>query len=341
MTLIRGTGLSQYPELVSELGGDPELLLRRAGVDPEDVGDRARFVPYRGLIHAVEAAAVATRTPDFGRRLGLRQGIEILGPVGVAARTARTVGGAFEILETYLAAYSPAIQVRFTDAPVPGRVRFEFSILLEDGPRATQTLELSVTVALRVFRLLIGPGWSPLLVHLPHEPQGPRDDYTATFGARVRFAERFAGFTMPREVLDRGLSHDEVTHQALVEYLETVVPELSAGPARAVRDLVRELLPTGTVSLPVIAAQFALSPKTLQRRLATEGTTFTDVLDDVRQEAAGRYLRDTELAISHISRELGYGQQSVLTRACYRWFGRGPAAQRRHLRTNAVPPNRA
>jgi hypothetical protein len=101
--------LSSYPQLVAELGGDPAELLRAAGIRPQEVGKHDVFLPYRSLILAVESAAAATWTPDFGRRLALRQGIEILGPVGVAARTAATVGDAFTIVETYLAAYSPAI----------------------------------------------------------------------------------------------------------------------------------------------------------------------------------------------------------------------------------------
>ncbi|HEY2503146.1 MAG TPA: hypothetical protein VGI68_17485, partial [Mycobacterium sp.] len=53
----------------------------------DDFGVEEVFLPYRSLIVAVETAAAATSTPDFGRRLALRQGIEILGPLGVAART--------------------------------------------------------------------------------------------------------------------------------------------------------------------------------------------------------------------------------------------------------------
>ena len=54
-------------------------------------------------------------------------------------------------------------------------------------------------------------------------------------------------------------------------------------------------------------------------------------LDDVRRELAERYLRDTRITLSHLARELGYAEQSVLTRSCRRWFGRGPAAYRKEL----------
>src|ERR1700757_649626 len=119
MSVVRGTSLSGYPRLVAERGGDPAELLRAAGIRPQDVGQYDVFLPYRSLIVAVETAAAATSTPDFGRRVALRQGIEILGPVGVAARTAATVGVAFTILATFLAAYSPAIAGRINPSTNP------------------------------------------------------------------------------------------------------------------------------------------------------------------------------------------------------------------------------
>ncbi len=87
MSVVRGTALASYPGLVTELGGDPARLLRAAGIRPSDVEKYEVFIPFRGVLQAVESAAASTATPDFGRRLAQRQGIEILGPVGVAART--------------------------------------------------------------------------------------------------------------------------------------------------------------------------------------------------------------------------------------------------------------
>jgi AraC-like DNA-binding protein len=66
--------------------------------------------------------------------------------------------------------------------------------------------------------------------------------------------------------------------------------------------------------------------------LASEGTTFAETLDRLRRDTAERLLRDTRITMAHLARELGYAEQTVLTRSCHRWFGEGPAAHRKTLR---------
>ena len=337
ISVIRGTALSGYPELVAELGGDPDQLLCAAGIRPADIGRFDAFVTYLGVIHAIESAADVTNTPDFGRRLGRRQGIEILGPVGVAARTSGTVSDALRIFDQYMAAYSPAIAVGILPSPKPGFSFFDFRVLIEQPPPHPQVIELSLGVALRVLRLLLGSAYRPMRVHLPHEPLTTRAEYLEYFACPPRFAEPAAGFTLRTADLGRPLAQDELAHRAVVQYLNTIIDRRDPGMSGPVRDLVRQLLPTGAATLDVIANQFRLHPKALQRRLASEGTTFAALVDGARQHMARHYLRDTDMTLTHLARELGYAEQSVLTRSCRRWFGSSPAVLRAGLRPRLGP----
>ncbi|NYI77365.1 AraC family transcriptional regulator [Nocardioides panzhihuensis] len=332
MSLIRGTCLSGYPELVAELGGDPSRLLADAGLRIRDIGRNDVFISYVGVIAAVESAAASTGTADFGRRLASRQGIEILGPVGSAAKTSATVGDAFAIFDTYISAYSPAIRTTLTALPGSTRLRFEFRIVLDKRLAHPQVTELSLGVALRVCRFLVGRDYAPVAVHIPHAALAPRADYVAYFGCAPSVDDRLSGFTIEAATLSRPLQHDDITHQALLDYLRGVVATAEPGLAGEVRDVVRRLLPTGAVTLELIAAQFSLHPKALQRRLALEGHTYGSLVDGVRRESAERYLRETELSLTHLARELGYSEQSVLTRSCRRWFNDSPANIRRQAR---------
>ena len=333
MSVIRGTCLTGYPTLVDELGGDPDVLLSRAGIRHDDVGRFDAFFTYLALIQALESAAVQTNTPDFGRRLGQRQGIEILGAVGVAARTAGTVAHALATCEQYLAAYSPAISVGLSPLADDRFAFFEFRVLIAHPPAHPQVIELSLGVMLRVLRFLLGSHYAPTVVHLPHDPLTARRDYLRYFSCRPRFGEPRAGFTLATDDLSRQLVRDEVAHRAMLEYLDSVIDRHDPGMITPVSELVRQLLPTGAASQPVIARQFRLHPKGLQRRLAAEGTTFATLVDDVRRDMAQRYLRDTTMTLSHLARELGYAEQSVLSRSCRRWFGSSPTLLRETWRS--------
>jgi AraC-like DNA-binding protein len=77
----------------------------------------------------------------------------------------------------------------------------------------------------------------------------------------------------------------------------------------------------------------ALSPRTLQRRLAIEGTSFAEVPDDTRRHIAEAYIKDRALALTDVSYLLGFSEPSAFTRAFQRWFGLAPRQFRNQFST--------
>jgi AraC-like DNA-binding protein len=330
VSVIRGTALAGYHQLVDELGGDGYALLAASHISPTDAGRHDRFISLPNGIGALEATAEALDAPDFGRRLAGRQGIEILGPVGLAARSAATVADAFVIFARFMADYSPAIDARMTNVPTnSGLRRFEFEYHIDPAPLAqAQAIELSLGVTLRILRLLLGGGYRPASVHLPHAALSSARDYKRYFGCPPHFCEPVAGFTLRAGDLQRPLPKDTLAHQTAVNYLAGVLADTAPPTSQLVRQLIRQQLPTGAVTLDDIARHIGLHPKTLQRRLTTEGTTFGALLDNTRRDTAKRLLLHSDMPLGQICRELGYAEQSVLTQASRRWFGTTPTAYR-------------
>jgi AraC-like DNA-binding protein len=93
--------------------------------------------------------------------------------------------------------------------------------------------------------------------------------------------------------------------------------------AAIVRTLARE-----PVRLAGIAADLALSPRTLQRKLADAGATFQQVLDAARYALAMDYLRQDGLSLVDIAFLLGFQEQSAFTHAFREWSGVNPGAWR-------------
>jgi len=333
--LVRGTSLSGFVELVDDLGGDGTRLLCAVGISPAAIGDFGDFIDHLKLVEVMELAARETGTVDFGRRLAACQGIEVLGSVGAAARSASTVRKALATIERYLRAYTPALTTSMVPEG-PGAERFEFARTVAGLPPYPQGAELTIGVAVQVFRALIGATWLPSRIDFPHDPLTSVADYESYFGCPVRFGRPSMAILLDVADLDRPLSSDAGTHHALVSYLQSITPATPTSIVSMVRDLIRRLLPGGTVELATVAHQVGIHPRTLQRRLDDAGVTFGELVQDVRRRTAEHYLRDSDMSLRHLATELGYMEQSAFTRASRRWFGMSPLAYRRALRESAV-----
>jgi AraC-like DNA-binding protein len=75
-----------------------------------------------------------------------------------------------------------------------------------------------------------------------------------------------------------------------------------------------------------------MSARTLQRRLAAEGVSYQELLEDARKEAAGRYMTESTLAIGEIAYLVGYSEPAPFHRAFKRWYGMTPEAFRQKQR---------
>lgn len=97
----------------------------------------------------------------------------------------------------------------------------------------------------------------------------------------------------------------------------------------------------GEPELASIASQLQLPVWTLQRRLASEGSSFRQLLQETRHALATSYLRDTRLSIAEIAWQLGFASTEAFQRAFKRWQGETPGQFRdqRHARPDpATPP---
>ena len=98
-----------------------------------------------------------------------------------------------------------------------------------------------------------------------------------------------------------------------------------------VSELIVRSLPAGAASLDQVSRLLMMHPRAVQRGLAEVGTTFEKLVDDARRELATSLLANRAVPLSAVARQIGYSEQSTLTRSCKRWFGVAPLAKRREL----------
>lgn len=98
-----------------------------------------------------------------------------------------------------------------------------------------------------------------------------------------------------------------------------------------------EGLDAGVLSIPCVADRLGVSARTMVRHLQAEGTTFQQLLDDVRRRHAARALADGNRSIAEIALALGYASSANFGHSFRRWFGTTPSGYVRQLREPRHP----
>lgn len=327
--VVRAASLRGLPALVDALGGDSSALFARFGVDPADVSADDAVVAVRSVGLLLEVAAAELDRPDLGLLLAERQDAGILGPLAVAIENARTLGEAMEHASRFLFVHSPALSISLEPDPERGVTALRYGSAGAE-PMPPQASDLGLGLLHRIILLLHGGPYGLRRAHLTHPPLVPVTRYTAFFGTDVRFARPVAALQVPSTLTEAPVAGgDQVLRTLALDYLESHFAE----PGQTVSGRVRGTLARSLGSTPPRAADVArllrLHPRTLQRHLAAEGTTFEQILDEVRRAAAHRLITTTDLPFAQVTAMLGLAAQSALTRAVRRWFDTTPTALRR------------
>lgn len=330
--IIRAGSLWGYCQLTRFLAHDPQPLLQEVGLREADIGDPDRFVPRPSVVALLEQSASRLDCSDFGLRLAGVQDVNVLGALAFAIRNAPDFRGAIATFVKHVHYYSPMVSVAIEPGDNPSEERIVLSRAQTHARENAQMSEAIVGLFCRIDRHLTGDRYRPTRVTFPHAPVSSSDVYAEHLGLKPEFGAPFASVCIDRRELSTPLKSANPQLQAIVErYIELNTPEPGADTARRVREAVARIMRHGNAGIEDAAHLLKLHPRTLQRRLTEEGTTFEKVRDDVRKEMAQIYLANHIVPLAQIAHLLGYANQSVLTRSCLRWFGKTPLAMRQQI----------
>ncbi|MGB2079942.1 MAG: AraC family transcriptional regulator ligand-binding domain-containing protein, partial [Vibrio sp.] len=190
---IEQSMLYGYHQLVTQLGGDPDALLRQHHIglshhtaNPLDLTDLTfgQHVPFQSSVHLIEATANALACDDFGRRLAQVQGIQFLGPLAVLARNQPNLLKALQSLSHYLRVFSSAILFDVKQYNQTTRVTCSYPNIETVGP---QFYELALGNIMVVIRFLSQSKVAPSRVYFPHHSVASVANYHKFFNCSLAF----------------------------------------------------------------------------------------------------------------------------------------------------------
>ncbi|MEV6317258.1 AraC family transcriptional regulator [Streptomyces sp. NPDC051776] len=327
---------------VRHLGIDAVPLLQRAGIPPlllrDDLG-RVTPEQFTALLRAVCAAtddeflglgAAPSKPGTFAMMccavLGCRD-------LGAATERAFRFYGLFPsgprlVLERHAGVCGPG------DAAGAARCVVRNDLSRDADRFVAQCL---IVVWHRLSSWLVGRRIPLLRAEFAHPAPAPphRAEYDLLFGCPVRFGAERTAAAMDARWLSAPVVQDEA---ALGEMLRrapaTLLSRHDYGTtvAEQVRRVLTPSLRTGgPARLPEaadVAARLAVSPSTLRRRLRQEGTSFQELKDAVRQDAAIEGLVGGGEPIAEVAARLGFSEDTAFHRAFRRWTGTTPGAYR-------------
>jgi AraC-like DNA-binding protein len=326
-----GLSIRLMHHVLEELGRDADALLRAAGVGEAVVADPLTEVTRGQELAAVAHFQQATRDlPGIALRTGRRYRVVTYGAFGLGMLTARDVSQALRIgIDYQRLSYSwmafsmellgeATVRIVMDDSPVPAEVR-----------RFLVERDLAAVVALCDDLWGAPFPFDGAEVALPRPAHG--EVFEEVLGLPVIFDAPAHALTFPAELLSRPLPQGTPAMEELYERQCRALLERATSDSELVERVLQRLVRSTGVAMPAlseVAAELAVSERTLRRQLAAAGTSFGALVADVRRQLAVELLIDTNLTVEQIAFELGYAETSSFTRAFTRWTGRPPSRYR-------------
>lgn len=318
--------------LLKDLGVKPADVLRRAGL-PEDLLTRPQVglstAEYFSFWRSLEAAV---GDPLFPLRLVEAITPEIFSPPIFAALCSPNLRLATQRLSHYKRLVAPMA----LDVTLDPRGALSLSPRWLDAgvapPLAVVASELAFFV--RLVQLATREPIHAVQVTLPNLPE-PLPAYEHYFGTPIRKGKSPSISFSAADAELPFLTANDAIWQVFEPDLRRRLTELdeTASTSERVRAVLLESLPSGQASIEAIAGRFAMSRRTLQRRLGEDGVTFQALVNQTREALARHYLLHTTLSNGEISFLLGFEDPNSFYRAFHGWTGCTPDGLR-HGRAN-------
>ena len=268
---------------------------------------------------------------DLGLSVGTQLHLSTHGPLGVATFSGPDLRTGLTLLAKYGHTRTDFFNITVSEYPQGMRVSFTETFNLDDlRVFVTESVLIGLFSAINCF---VGVGQFKGQVHFAYPKPGYWQKYHDHFGDNIKFDQQAtdiivpeSSLSMPSPVADPGM------HQEAVAICERQLKEIKAGeagePVFSTEEVVSKLIyenPGRIWTLSEVAAKLNISPRTLIRKLESEGTKFQIIRDELAKKQVANYLIDANLSVESIGHLMGFSDVSSFRRSFKRWFGETPS----------------
>jgi AraC-like DNA-binding protein len=310
--MVRSSSIRGYFDVARRLELNPFSLVQEVGLDAAALANPDTLVPVTPICRLLELTAEKARCRTLGLQIAQTRQQLGTGVMNTLLAHKRTLREVLLAAAQYRHLLNEALAIYVETAGDTVTIREE--LLVQPGTTTVQAIELAVGALAQHSIALLGEHWKPHSVHFTHAAPADLAFHRRFFGCAAQFGSDFNGFVCTTADLDFPNPNAD---PELVRYAESLANPLNVAVADStpleVRKAIYFLLPVDQVSIELVAKQLNLTVRTLQRQLDSAGTSFSDLVEEVRRDLAVRYLLNPRYPIGRVATLLGYGRQGSFT----------------------------
>jgi len=327
--------LRGVPELIRDLGGNPEHLFAQAGLDIAHI-NRGNYSDWEKICHLFSLMELSLDEQNLGMRFADIVPTDFLnsGPMLLLAALVPTMRDFLNLSIKYQSLHVNSFAYHYFENTEANEVEIEVQ-LHPLSPPCHQFTEYIMAIFIFILRKNFS-GAKYNRISFQHRAPADLSLHEKIFQCPIEFnADKNMAY-LPLDILDAKVSGRLQKLQPIVKaYLDrkiTKFPLFETSIAYTVERLLPTIFGIRKSSMIDVAEILDINPKKLQRLLKDEGTTYSDVLENVRKSMAKRLLYESDISISHLAVLLDYSSNEAFNTACKRWVGLSPRQYRNQLR---------
>ncbi|HZZ90783.1 MAG TPA: AraC family transcriptional regulator [Caulobacteraceae bacterium] len=323
--------MSAFAEAARSLGLDPFHMLRRAGLPVAALDHPDYQIPADRVQALLADSAKSANSEEFGLLVGRAFKLSMKGPLGLLMREQADVRAAVDVLRRYLRYQNDYVEVQIQ--PQGAGLMIVTDLVGARTRASRQMTDMTVAMYVQIFRGLLGEHWMPARVALSRPIPKDLRPYRELLGA-VEFEASSSGFLMTSRDLGTRLGQaDPYMAREIARYIEASAAPQNVSSSEAVTALITRLLPEGACSIDRVAQHLGVDRRTVHRRLAAEGKSFTQLLEGARRDVATWQLSHGDQPLTEVTALVGFSSLSTFSRWFRSAYGMQPSEFRRLAQT--------
>jgi len=282
--------------------------------------------PQDGVTKLWELVEQRTKNEEIGFLIGKQINVAGFPVLGFSLISAVDLRDGFDRFLRYQRVIGESANINLTVKGEEAHLSFNF--FGDDEPISKHTNDMAIAATVSMIRLLAGDDWQPKEVHFARSKPKKEDDFVAFFRCPISFERNLNSIIIA--------ATDFAPGQNKESHFDTVLLAAeSKDSQQPVSDLVtmylQQHIQNHTLNRNQVAEALNMSPRSLQRKLTTEVTSYQTLIDQVREEKSREYLSVQNLSITEIAFLCGFSDPTTFNRAFKRWLGVSPGEYRQRL----------